>query len=62
MTPAEKKLAAAKRYLKSRGIAATALDSKLRYTNAAGQETPPPEWIRKDEKPVIVLADERRKA
>ena len=57
MTHHERELKKAKHYLKLRGIAATAPDSKLRYTNAAGQVTPAPEWIKRDEKPVIVLAN-----
>lgn len=54
-----RKLSEARAYLKERGIAATAKDSKFRYVNAAGQEMQPPSWFKKDA-PLVVVSDERK--
>jgi hypothetical protein len=62
MSIMEKRLKAAKKYLSQRGISAVAMDSKFRYRNAAGKEIAPPEWIRKEDRLIVVDDAVKKKA
>lgn len=50
----ESKLRRAKKYLAERKIAATAPDSELAYTNSAGQKCQRPQWLKKEESPIVL--------
>ena len=57
----ESRLKRAKAYLKQRGIAATATDSKLVYRDSAGVKREPPEFLKKQEEASVIELPRRVK-